>query len=574
MSDAAVRRNDPCPCGSGRKYKQCCLGRSGEAAPAARPAAPEAATRRSPSRPATIADARRHAAAGEWSRAEAIWRARLERDPRDPAALRGLADARLARGGGAAGAAEAAALLDRAVAVQPDDASLRLVQADACLRAGRGGEARAAAEAAVALAPQDPAAGAMLAMVLERTNDLPAAAAAIRGAEAAGPGHVSVITMAARIARRRGDLEAALQRLGPLLERRDLSPFQRQVALHEQAMSLEAAGRHAEAWAAFVATGRALAEDPAARRLDRTAWPRRIEACRRGLSRELLEKAGPVAPPPPSLEFRPVFLVGFPRSGTTMTETVLAAHPDVRTTDEQPFLGAVKRTLAAAVAGPPDDLPALLARLTPPLRLRLRAEYAARVQAAMGPAAGRSVLVDKLPLNIVDIALADALFPEARVLLALRDPRDVCLSCFQQWFELNTAMVHFLDPEDTVRFYAQVMDGWLETRPHLRVPVLPVRYEDTTADLEAQARRMLEFLDLPWHPGVLAGHERVAGRAVSTPSYAAVSEPVHRRAVARWRRYAEAVGDWEPSLARFLEAFGYAPASAAGSSPAESDGQG
>ena len=559
MSDAAVRRNDPCPCGSGRKFKQCCLGRPGQAAPGAGSTAPESATGRSPSRAATIADARRHAAAGEWSRAEAIWRSRLEHDPDDPDAVRGLAEARLARGGAGA-AAEAAALLDRAVAVQPADASLRLVQADACLRAGLGVEARAAAEAAVSLAPQDPAAGAMLAMVLERTNDLAAAAAAVRAAEATGPGHVSVITVAARIDRRRGEAGAALERLGPLLERGDLSPFQRQVALHEQAMSLEAAGRHAEAWSAFVAAGRALAEAPAARRLDRGAWPRRIEACRRGLSRDLLDRAGPTEPSPPPLAFRPVFLVGFPRSGTTMTETVLAAHPDVRTTDEQPFLGAVKRTLAAAVAGPLDDLPALLARLTPPLRLRLRAEYAARVLAAMGPAVGRSVLVYKLPLNIVDIALADALFPEARVLLALRDPRDACLSCFQQWFELNTAMVHLLDPDDTVRFYTQVMGGWLDARPHLRLPVLPVRYEDTTADLEAQARRMLEFLGLPWDPGVLAGHERVAGRAVSTPSYAAVSEPVHRRAVARWRRYADVVAAWEEPLAPFLEAFGYEPA--------------
>jgi tetratricopeptide (TPR) repeat protein len=565
MSDAAIRRNDPCPCGSGRKFKQCCLGAGeagassgtgGPARPGSGPAATApAAARGVPPRATAVAEARRHAAGGEWPRAEAIWRSLLDRDARDVEAARGLAEARLARGA----AGEAAAVLAQAAALRPADASLRLAQADACLRAGLGGDARNAAEAAVAIAPRDPAAGAMLAMVLERTNDLDAAAAAVDAVSSVAPDHVSVITMAARIARRRGHADAAIERLEPLLKRRDLSPFQRQVALHEYAMALEAAGRHAEAWTAFRETGRAVAEDPAARRLDRQAWPRRIEACRRGLSRALLDRAGPRVSPPPPLEFRPVFLVGFPRSGTTMTETVLAAHPAVRTTDEQPFLGAIKRTLATAVAGPPDDLPALLARLTPPLRARLRTEYAGRVTAAMGPMQSGTVLVDKLPLNIVDIALADVLFPEARVLLALRDPRDVCLSCFQQWFELNTAMVHFLDPQDTVRFYAQVMGGWLDARPHLRLPVLAVRYEDTTADLEGQARRMLEFLELPWDPGVLAGHERVAGRAVSTPSYAAISEPVHRRAVARWRRYADALAGWEEPLGPFLEAFGYEP---------------
>ncbi len=561
MSTAAPRRNDPCPCGSGRKYKQCCArGGSGAAGAGVRPgssraspASPAPAPASAPADPAAlVATAERARAAGDLARAEAAYRRALAADPRRPDALAGLGAVRLARGDAAA----AAALLDRALPELRGRAArqaARLAHADACLQCGRGADALASARAAVDAAPREPGALAVKAMVEERTNDLDAAAATAARALAVAPAHASVGTMAARIDRRRGDAAAALARLDALLARRDLSPFQRQAALHERAVTLEAAGHHDEAWTAFVAAGRAVAEDPAAVRLDRDAWPRRVEACRRGLTRTLLE--GAPSPSAGDLPFRPAFLVGFPRSGTTMTESVLAAHPVIRTTDEQPFLGDVKRSLAAATGGSVDDLPGLIARLRPEHVAAGRTEYARRVTDALGPVNG--VLVDKLPLNLVDVGLVDALFPEARLIVALRDPRDVCLSCFQQWFGLNTAMVHFLDPEDTVRFYATVMGGWLDTRDALRIPRLEVRYEDTTADLEGQARRMLETLGVPWDDAVLAFHERARTRAISTPSYAAVAEPVHRRAVARWRRYERHLATWHEPLARFVAAFGY-----------------
>ena len=133
----------------------------------------------------------------------------------------------------------------------------------------------------------------------------------------------------------------------------------------------------------------------------------------------------------------------------------------------------------------------------------------------------------------------------------------MCLSCFTQEFRLNAAMINFVTLEHTAEFYAAVMDWWLFVRERLTVDVIEMRYEDTVNDLEAQARRVLAFLDVPWRADVLAFHEHAAGRVISTPSFEAVAEPIHRRAVGRWRRYEPQM---KPVLARlqpFVDAFGY-----------------
>ena len=167
------------------------------------------------------------------------------------------------------------------------------------------------------------------------------------------------------------------------------------------------------------------------------------------------------------------------------------------------------------------------------------------------------LLLDKLPLNLVETGLINVLFPDAKIIVALRDPRDVCLSCFMQGFDLNIGMVNFLWWERTVELYANVMDLWLHVREMLTLPFIEVRYEDTVRDLEGQARRMLDFLGLEWDDRVIRFYEAARKKAILTPSFAAVTKPVHTGAIGRWRNYAGPVERVAGTLQPYIKAFGY-----------------
>ena len=237
-----------------------------------------------------------------------------------------------------------------------------------------------------------------------------------------------------------------------------------------------------------------------------------------------------------------------------MTEQVLAAHPQVCTTDERPYLSAVNAALAALVpeTGVTVDTPCrALAALSNADIQQLRAVYWSECASADAPDA--TLFLDKLPLNLVHLGLIDTIFPDARVIVALRDPRDVCLSCFFQEFQLNAAMIHFLTIESTAAFYTTVMQSWLEQRARFRVPTRIVHYEDTVTDLEAQARRLVDHLDLPWSDAMLSFHESARTRAISTPSADAVTKPIHRGALERWRGYEPHLESVLPTLTPLAE---------------------
>jgi hypothetical protein len=151
------------------------------------------------------------------------------------------------------------------------------------------------------------------------------------------------------------------------------------------------------------------------------------------------------------------------------------------------------------------------------------------------------------------------LFPETKLIIALRDPRDVVISCFMQYLPLNTNSVCFLTLERTSRRYAHDMSVWLKLRQIIRPPWIEVRYEDCVAGLEGQARRALEFLDLPWDPAVLQYRDRLKAKSVSSPTYEAVSKPLYTSAIGRWKHYAKELAGCLPILEPFVKAFGYEP---------------
>lgn len=232
----------------------------------------------------------------------------------------------------------------------------------------------------------------------------------------------------------------------------------------------------------------------------------------------------------------PVFLVGFPRSGTTLLEQLLDAHPRLASFDEQPFLQRLIEQLDQALA--PARYPQSLLTLTADGATTLRTRYdqlTAQVCAA-GPGVRR---IDKNPLNMVRLPLVQAIFPQAQVLLAVRHPCDVVLSCWMQDFRAPGFAVSFHDVPAIARMYDRVFRYFEQCVAHLALPVHTLRYEDLVDDVAGEARRLCTFLGLPWSEQMLAFTARAAGRSISTPSYAAVTQPVNRRAVGRWRRYAD-----------------------------------
>jgi tetratricopeptide (TPR) repeat protein len=251
-------------------------------------------------------------------------------------------------------------------------------------------------------------------------------------------------------------------------------------------------------------------------------------------------------------------LGGHPRSGTTLIEQILAAHPAVRAFDEsEAFVAEVGDKLAP----PPPAAPLTAAALhaLPAARHdELRRRYLKSLFREGEGEPSASVLLDKNPAPTASLHLWLRVFPASKILIALRDPRDVIISCFFQNFSPLTPLnANFLSLERTVKHYADLMDTWLRLRELGGFEWLETRYEDVVRDLETEGRRVTEFLGLTWHPDQAACHEAARRKLVYSPSYGEVARPVHDRAVGRWRNYAAALEPLLPRLATYTKAFGY-----------------
>ena len=241
----------------------------------------------------------------------------------------------------------------------------------------------------------------------------------------------------------------------------------------------------------------------------------------------------PVQPVPEPIDDLPdpAFLLGFPRSGTTLLENILAAHPRVETTDERPLLDPI----ANAAGSTQQSLSRFFAASDEELR-RMRHWY--WQNARKGPPPAGHVFVDKQPSNTIWLGLIAKVFPRARILFAVRDPRDVLLSNLFLTFDANPFGLHMLSPRDAAGYYGQVMTaGQAALRAFPGLAVHPVRYEYVVDDWEGEARAALDFLGAGWDDSVLNYRETLSQRRISTPSARQVTKPVYTSAREKWRRY-------------------------------------
>ena len=293
--------------------------------------------------------------------------------------------------------------------------------------------------------------------------------------------------------------------------------------------SLEAQKRYDDAFEAY-AEGNRLHYQENPYDLERDI--RRLEVTRSYFSAELLERSHAVLEklPPVEDERVPVFIVGMPRSGTTLTEQVLASHPDLFGAGELVTLGDLARTVEL----PPPDAPDWEEKILD-LR-RLGREYLERTW-KLAPDA--RYITDKMPHNFSNVMLIHLMLPNAKILHVMRDPMDNCFSCYALRFQKGHEYCYDLEMLGRhYQLYRQYMQHWHSVLPPGRI--LDVRYEDTVADLETQARRILEHVGLPWDPACLNFHE--TKRSVKTASITQVRQPIYKTSVARWKHFETHLG--------------------------------
>lgn len=244
----------------------------------------------------------------------------------------------------------------------------------------------------------------------------------------------------------------------------------------------------------------------------------------------------------------PLFIFGFPRSGTTLIDTMLGGHPDAVVMEEEPVID----TLAAAM-GAIERLPTLAA----PEIQRLRDRYFAEVDKIV-PDVGSRLIVDKHPLGLANTPLLHRIFPDARFVFVERHPCDVVLSCFITSSQMDAKIASFFDFAGTARLYDRVLAFWSQCTEVLPIDVHVVRYETLIAEPEAELRKLARFADLEWTPKLLDNQANANERVyIGSPSYAQVAQPIYQRAKGRWLRYRRHMEPVIPILAPWIERLGY-----------------
>lgn len=243
----------------------------------------------------------------------------------------------------------------------------------------------------------------------------------------------------------------------------------------------------------------------------------------------------------------PAFLVGFPRSGTTLLDTMLMGHPNVEVLEEEPTLLKASKIL-------PFDA---LADASHQQIEEARSEYF-RVAAERTPLAPGKLLIDKNPLSMNALPTIRRLFPDARIILALRHPCDVLFSCYATNFKLNDGMSNFLRLDTAAELYDLSFSYFEKAREIIGLPVHEVVYENVVGDRASELRSLLDFLGLDWNDDVL-DHESTAlsrGR-IKTASYAQVGQPIYSQAAGRWTNFRKHLEPALPVLEPWVSKFGY-----------------
>lgn len=418
--------------------------------------------------------------------------------------------------------AEARECFGNAERLRPDCAEIKYYLAHVAWKT-RDTKAEGLLKEALAIQPDHRDSLVGLAVMYEATNRSDDALPLISRVLGCGNHPLALITKS-KILRRKGDYNGAIAALD-CIDNADTWQAQK---YFEYAALYDVVGDYDKAYENYLAGNSHICKP-----VDKDAFLREVAAEYNIISKEADAFLAPD-------DSSPIFLVGFPRSGTTLLDRILAAHPSVQVLEERRSLTAVYHKLNAGLSM--DDLRAIY-------------ENDVRQHIDRKP---DTLLVDKMPLNMTKLRAIRAAYPNAKTLFALRHPADVCLSNFQQNFESNTAMANTHTLADTVRYYDIVMRQWYKSVEVFQPTAHIVRYEKLVSDFDTEVRRMLAFMGLPYHSDIESFNRKARPQnTLSTPSYQAVTESVYTRAAGKWRNYQKYLMPHMSILEPHIKALGY-----------------
>jgi tetratricopeptide (TPR) repeat protein len=435
---------------------------------------------------------------------------------------------------------EALAAIEEAVRRAPGDLELLLGFASHNLTQQRHAAAEQAYRKAIDIDPANVLGYLGVATVFDQTNRTDELAAWVQQAEQAGIAPEGLNFIKAFDHRRAKRYAEGLEALSQVPDH--LETARRQQLLGQL---LEGAGRYDEAFEAFARMNAIIEDDPTDPVGRATAYREQVRAQSKALTRKWVKSwtAAEVDDRPP-----PAFLVGFPRSGTTLLDTILMSHPGTEVLEEEPALMHATEALGGFAAIPSasgDDVK------------RGRDKYF-EVARSLTPLAPGKLLIDKNPLSMNCVPAIRRLFPDAKVILALRHPCDVVLSCYVTNFKPNNAMASFLHLDTAAELYDLSFGLFEKARELLNPAVHVLTYEKLVEDRDAELRPLLEFLGLDWDDAVLDHESTARARGhIKTASYAQVVEPIYKRSAGRWQNYRRHLEPVLPVLEPWVAKFGY-----------------
>lgn len=249
-----------------------------------------------------------------------------------------------------------------------------------------------------------------------------------------------------------------------------------------------------------------------------------------------------------------VFLIGFPRSGTTLLDTILRSHPEIDVLEEKPLINSVEQIIKSKYNYSLDELD----KLNEKELEFLRNHYLEILKNNCDKNKNAKILIDKFPFQTVSLPLINLLFPNSKIIFTHRNPYDTVLSCFQQSFEPNNAMSNFRSIESASKIYNLTMNMWLDYKTKLDIKYISSKYEDLIEDFDTQILKILNFLDVNWNENIKNYRETAYKRVkINTPSSSQVVQPLYKTSIQKWRNYRKYFENSYKYLDKWVNYFNY-----------------
>ena len=250
---------------------------------------------------------------------------------------------------------------------------------------------------------------------------------------------------------------------------------------------------------------------------------------------------------------QPVFLVGFPRSGTTLLDTILRTHKSIKVLEEKPLVDKIINVINKYTNNDLSSLQNLNNDKISEIQKLYFQERDKYIKVT-----DHEIFIDKLPLNIIYVGEILKIFPDAKFIFALRHPYDAVLSCFMQPFLPNDAMSNFLNLKDTALFYDLTMQLWITYLKNFNLNFHLIKYENIVNKFDQSLKDLLIFLNLDWSNNLKRFYINAENkRFINTPSYNQVNRPIYRDSINRWKNYEKKFKEVKPFLSKWLDEFNY-----------------